>query len=90
MKLIYIEWDDAHSSNGWHTKEDVEKFLNEIPTIKQVGWIFEETNRYIILVGRYAPANIFAGVTEDQGYGQIQRIPKTWIKKRIDLTKYIK
>lgn len=90
MKLIYLEWDDAHSENGWHTKEDVEKFKTEVPTIKQVGFVYEKTKRYILLVGRHAPNNIFSEDCEDEAFGQLQRIPTSWIKKRVDLTKHIK
>lgn len=88
MKLVYIEWEDAHSSNGWHTKEEFEQFINEAPVIIQIGWVFEETKRYIAIAARHAPNGIFTN-DDDEAYGQIQRIPKTWIRKRVDLTKYI-
>lgn len=89
MKLIYIEWDDAHSANGWHTKEEVQQFQDEVPTIKQVGWVFEETKRYITLVSRHAPNNLFGEDPNDEAFGHLQRIPKPWIQKRVDLTEHI-
>lgn len=89
MKLIYLEWEDASSQNGWHSRQDVKEFSEKSTIIKQVGWCFEETRRYIILVSRYAPDGIFTE-DDDSSYAHLQKVPKTWIRKRIDLTKYIK
>ncbi len=89
MKLIYLEWEDATSQNGWHTKEEVEQWIKDDNVlIRQVGWIIEENKKYLILVSRLGKS-IFEG-EEDPSYGLIQKIPKTWIRKRKDLTKDIK
>ncbi len=89
MKLIYIEWEDAHSSNGWHTKEEADRMKEDMPVIKQVGWVLEERPRYVLLCARHAEDGIFTD-DNDEAFGNLQRIPKTWIRKRVDLTKYIK
>ena len=87
MKLVYIEWCDAVSNSSWFDKKEVDKWCeDESEIIKQVGWIYKETNEYMVLVSRLSKSNNGAW---DQ-YGSIQKIPKTWIYKRINLTKHIK
>lgn len=81
MKLVYIEWEDAISQNGWHTKEELEDFVKDKNCwIKQVGWIYKESKTHIILVTRLGGA-IFEG-EPDPSYGLLQKIPKTWIRKK--------
>ena len=72
--------------SGWMSKSEMDSWSKGEFVIKEVGWIIEETPKQIILMSRYSPP--------DNGdaaqYGMLQKIPKTWIKKRIDLTKHIK
>lgn len=80
MKLIYLEWADAISSGStWIPKSELGGWINNSEwIIKQVGWILKETEEYILLTGQIKPDDYF---TEEQ-YGHIQKIPKTWIRKR--------
>ena len=82
MRLIYLEWCDAVSNTtDWQTKEDLENGgwdSDDVWIVKQVGWVYKETKKYILLVSQVKPSDIF---TEEQ-YGHIQKIPKTWIIKR--------
>lgn len=86
MKLIYIEWHDAFASGGWYDKDQLDNWKQGDWIVKQVGWLYEETNKQIILASRYSPPDQ-DGIEQ---YGQLQKIPKTWIRKRIDLSKYVK
>ncbi len=81
MKLIYIEWEDATASSGWHTKEEVEKFIIDNNIVKQVGYIYKESKSEIVLASRL----IHWSSNQDISYGQLQRIPKTWIRKRKEI-----
>jgi len=78
-KLVYIEWADATSNSGWFTEEEMKDWVKTSAwVVKQVGWVFEETPKYIALYG-----SIVDGVRDREvRYGQIQKIPKTWIRKR--------
>ena len=82
MRLIYLEWCDAISNTiGWHTKEDLENGgwdSDDVWIVKQVGWVYKETSKYILLISQVKPGDIF---TEEQ-YAHIEKIPKTWIIKR--------
>ena len=86
MKLVYLEWEDATAQAGWYTKTKMAKWAKEANmTISQVGWIYEENKTHIVIVCRLS--------LDDEGigmYGNLQKIPKTWIRKRIDLSKHIK
>lgn len=81
MKLIYIKWIDAVSYSNWKNKSEIREWIdnhkNEI--IEQVAWLIEETDKHLILTSRIC----------DDEYGQLQKIPKTWILKRRNLTKFI-
>lgn len=88
MPLIYLEWEDATAFSGWHTKDEVQSYVIEENTIiAQVGWVYEETDKLIILISRLGDG-IYDGKVK--AFGNIQKIPKTWIRRRISLSKYIK
>ena len=86
MKLIYIEWHDAFAQGGWMTKKELDEWKEGEWIVREVGWVIEETETQIILAARYSPPD---GADVEQ-YGLLQKIPKTWIRKKIDLTKHIK
>ena len=89
MDLYYIEWEDAIANTGWMSRESGEKwFENQTMIVKQVGWIVKEQPHYVGFVSR---VSLWAtGKEEDVEYGLLQKIPKTWIRKKVKLTKYIK
>lgn len=79
QKLVYIEWCDAIANTGWYSKEMALDWAREsLWLIRQCGWILEETKEYILLGSR--------NQTALEEWGNLQKIPKTWIKKR----KYLK
>ena len=87
MKLIYLEWEDACSNdNGWLHEHAAINWANEYAFIvRQVGFILKETKTTITLTAGYQDD----GEYEPQ-YHQVLKIPKGWIRKRVDLSKYIK
>ena len=81
MKLIYIEWEDAIANSSWHTEKELEawaKCNNSI--IKEVGWLYKETKTHIVLIGRWLEE--YEKESEYKSFGLLQKIPKTWIRKR--------
>ena len=85
-KLIYIEWEDACSSDAWMSEDGVSKWADlGRYIVKQVGFIYKETNELLILYGGYQEFEDY-----QLQYHQLIKIPKGWIRKRINLTKYIK
>src|SRR5690348_7379755 len=90
MKLIYIEWEDAISNSSWHTEQELKRWANyENSIVKEVGWLYKETKKHIVLVSRQLREDIDETESDYGRFGLLQKIPKTWIQKRIDLTKYI-
>lgn len=79
QKLIYIQWQDAHSKSGWVTEEDLLKEVEKSMCLcEEVGWIVYEDKDEIHIVSR-------RGLwmrEEAPEYGQYQRIPKAWILKK--------
>lgn len=49
MKLVLIEWLDAHSGRGWHNLEGLRR-STEVQNCQSVGWLLEKTKQYIVLV----------------------------------------
>lgn len=83
MKLVYIQWMDACGAAHWQTQDDIEDWIeNASPIIEQVGWLFKETPKFIVLVARKG-VHIYDGDTVvEESYGLAQKIPKTWVIER--------
>lgn len=90
MKLVYIEWVDAvgPADSGWLTTDEVVELLGREMLIKECGWIINENKEYLSLV---------AGLSEEPKdsewcsvYHRMIRIPIKCIRKRKDITRYIK
>ena len=92
-RLIYIEWEDANARAGWHSREGLEEYWNdERCLVKEVGWVYKENKHYILLYGRTQEWGLDGSPEaqdEGQQFGLLQKIPQTWIRKRIDLTRHI-
>jgi len=83
--LYYLEWEDAIAHSGWMSeKEATTWFEKQTMTVKQVGWIVKETAKYIAVISRISDW----GEGESE-WGLMQKIPRTWIRKRILLTNFI-
>lgn len=83
LSLIYIEWCDAVHNAQWFVKDDAFIWAEEGSEwiIKECGYLLKETKEYICLANRYKPADN----NTDEQFGGLQKIPKTWIKKRIKI-----
>jgi len=84
-ELIYIEWCDAVSnSGGWMDEEEsLEWAENVMWIVRECGFLIKETKEYILIANKLTPDS------EDALYGNLKKIPKTWIKKRISLDKHV-
>ncbi len=81
-KLIYIEWADAVSNTTWFDDEmAVEWADNTEWVVKQVGWVIKETKEYICIASRRKEED----TNTVAQWGQLEKIPKTWIRKRKNL-----
>jgi len=79
-KIYLIEWHDAHSAAGWHTDEEMKKFINQDKCIAvNVGWILNETKDEIVIGSRTLKWND----KDTCEWGMLQKIPKAWIKKKV-------
>lgn len=85
-KIVYIEWEDAASpaeDTCWWSEEGIRKWAREFDSfVFNVGFILEETKKYILLASEFNACL--------NNYAHPIRIPKIWIRKRVDLTKHIK
>lgn len=81
QKLVYVQWQDAHTNSGWMTSEQLEKNINnEMSVCEQVGWIVYEDAKEIHLIARRAMWE--PGNAASSEYDLHQRIPRGWILKR--------
>ena len=83
--LVYLEWEDANSMSSWETNEQIDKWLKtdeDYGQVEQVGWLIRETKTCIILASRHAPENDY----QDEHWGNLQKIPKTWIIKKVRIS----
>ncbi len=83
MPFVMIRWCDAVSSpEGWKYQDQYVEWANGIEwLVETTGWILRETKEYIMLAGQ-------RGCLKDNEYqyGMVMKIPKTWVKLRVDLT----
>lgn len=87
MKLIYIEWMDCGSRPGWMSLDEAKTWAKERGFyISECGFLLEETKEYILFATSYSPKDSWDG----EMINTPTKIPTTWIRKRVDLTKYIK
>lgn len=80
-KIVYVEWLDSLSDdNGWVSEQYSKEWgNNEDWLIKQVGFILEETETYILLASRKNPQTISSKVSG------LFKIPKFIIVKMEEL-----
>jgi hypothetical protein len=79
MKLIYLEWQDAHTQNGWQNEDDIKDFCDDHEfIIKECGWLVEENKRQIVIGTALKEKTDYW----DKQILNLHKIPKTWIKKR--------
>lgn len=87
-KAVYIEWCDAFSNVGWMTREEIDEWAKKDKwIIREMGWLVKETKKYFVYALGWKPES---GEEDCEQFVNIHKIPKTWILKRIDLTKYIR
>ena len=81
-KKIYIRWCDATSRyESWTNLEDSVSWADTSNwEIEELGWLLKETREYILIAGKKGLEN-----NKEPLYGQVTKIPKTWIKKLIVL-----
>jgi hypothetical protein len=84
MKLIYIEWEDARSNHNWLDEEEVKEYFNRSTMVRQVGWVYKEDKHCICIISRVSDFQ-YNG-SDDIAYGNVIKIPKGWIHKRINLS----
>ena len=74
--LLKITWLDATDiETGWHTLQEIKN--KELLAVESVGWLVEETDEKMTLIG--------CGDPHDENGGRGITIPKPWIKKREQL-----
>jgi hypothetical protein len=75
FQLVYVEWCDAVANTGWASLRDALEWGKEtVWMVRQCGWVLDETKEYILLGSRNQDSL--------EEWGNLQKIPKTWIKKR--------
>lgn len=77
-KLVYIEWEDSCGSNGRWT--EIEDMKPDQPKHKSIGWILQETKRWIVIVPHISSYLEHPKVAYT-GQGQMT-IPKSAILKK--------
>ena len=88
MKLIYIEWCDAiNDTPSWMSMSDAFQWAdNEDWVIKQVGFLLKETEEYLLICSKINP---HCHTEDEVRVDSLLKLPKTWVRKRIDLSSFI-
>lgn len=78
LRLIYLEWEDAASRASWMDTTEIEDYAAGQFLVRQAGYLLEDTDRYLLLAGSWGPE----GEWQSERFGDITRIPRTWIRHR--------
>jgi len=78
-KPVYVEWLDAHAySSGWYDEQEIKDISKESRiVVRHLGWLYAEDSSMIMIFSRYTKFN-----DGEKQYGHLQKIPKTWIKRK--------
>lgn len=77
-QLIYLEWEDAIANSRWFGKDSAVAWGKEnFAKIKEVGWLVYEDKEFLTLASRWDNS-----VNDEEQFGGLQKVPKTWIRKR--------
>jgi len=49
MKLVLIEWVDAHTTGGWNDLDELEESCEPLHC-RSVGWLLCKKNNYVVVV----------------------------------------
>ena len=83
-KIWLVEWRDAHSQSGWHNDDEIKKFIEEERCIcLNVGFILSETKDEIVMAARKLRWKEDDKYGKWDKWGDLQKIPKAWIRKRL-------
>ena len=73
------------NESSWLSLEDAKEWANkENWIVSEVGFLIEETKEFILIANKKSTYD-----KENPEIGGVMKIPTTWIRKRIDLTKHI-
>jgi len=78
--LIYIEWCDATTISGeWEPADHIIKWAETEGSwlVREVGFVLTETDEYLLIVSQ---------ITDSGNVGAGMKIPKTWVRKRVELS----
>ncbi len=77
--LYFVEWQDAITMpSGWYEKDVCKQWgKSESWLIKQVGYLIDENENYILLATKFNPQQ-----NGENKFSEITKIPKSWVTKR--------
>ena len=79
MKRVEVTWKDITSDgDGWHSMDEIDKFLSENNIVKTLGYIYEEDEDQVVILDSY--------FIHKELLGGIHRIPKGCILDIKELT----
>ena len=78
LRLVYVEWDDAATRSCWMDLDEIERYRQATWLVRQCGFLLEDTDQHVLLAGSWTPDDEW----HTEKFGDITRIPKTWIRKQ--------
>lgn len=86
LPFVFIRWCDAMShTDEWKFADQLVEWANGIEwLVETTGWILKENASYILIAAQRGALN-----DGEYQYAMVMKIPKTWVKLRVDLTNHI-
>lgn len=85
-RVVYLEWCDAMESlKSWQPLDEIKEWATtENWIVAEIGFVLEENEEYILLANRKSLYD-----TDNPDYAGVMKIPKTWVRKKVEITKYL-
>jgi hypothetical protein len=64
LPLVMVEWYDAESEADWATENELEEWSGELSVATEVGWIYSQTDKIIVLVSAFFADGTFGNRTK--------------------------
>ncbi len=80
LQVVFLEWFDAFSDRGWCDQKELQEHVLDIEHwVRECGFIIREDEKSVVFCSSWVPEN---KPHVDNLFGNIQKIPKTWVRNR--------
>ena len=79
MKIVSFEWKDAYGRGGWFNNDQIKQLIQKFDLwTYEAGYLVKKTKRELIICSSWLQED--SGCDQEEKFGNVQKIPMTWIR----------